>query len=252
MLDASLDPTAAGPGPRSAAARVVAAVLMASVVAGAAGAIGETTLDYYKPSPEVAKNTRDPGPLRRELAALTPKNLTIAFGTLAILLGTSLAAAGLVVGRSGGRSAIAGVAGAAIGLVVAGAGSFIMSPIFYNAFDPARPSMLAMIVVRGAIWAAIGAVAGAVYGHSAAGPHAVPRTLLGGLAGAFVATIVFELAHAILDPLDRNDQILPTSTTSRYLAYALVSLLVALGAALSLTHRHPSEKPGQPEPDLGI
>jgi hypothetical protein len=227
--DASI-PSPGGRHPRLLWGWTLTAALIAGLVTWY---IGEKTLDYYTVSEAALKNLSDPGPMRREYARVIPRNLAIAYGTLGALLGLMMGLAGGLAGRSLGRGIVATLAGALAG-AAAGVGlSFALVPLFPTSFDQGQPSVLLMIGVRGGIWASIGAVAGLALAVGLGRQTSALKTLVGGFVGGLVGTVAFEIGNALLNALDRNDQIHPTSSNSRLLAYMTVSVLAAIGATLA-------------------
>lgn len=210
-------------------------VLPAAVIAGlGAWACGESTLDYFQPSAAAAKNHLDPRALNLELSVLVPKNASIAFGMQGALLGLLL---GLAVGLAR-RSVTGGITGGIGGLLLGALAGIVVPlalvPIFMGSYRPAEPNMMLLLMIRGGIWAAIGAAAGLAFGLGSGRPAWLARTFLGGLAGGFAGTLVFEIANALIDPLDRNDKTIPTTPLARVLSYLLVAVFVALGTLYSV------------------
>ena len=233
-----------GPGPIRPGA-VWGWVVLASLLAGLGSwACGEATFDFYTVSEAAAKNLQDPGPMRKELAVIVPRNVAIANGAQGALLGLVLGlAGGLARGRW--KSGLgAGLAGMVVGGLAGAALSFALVPLFQKHYDPAGQTLLITALARAGIWSAIGAVVGAAFGWGLGGVRQVGHSLLLGFLGGMVGTTVFELVNALANPSDLNDQVIPTHWTSRLIAYLIVAVFVGLGAALSVRK---GEKPSAPE-----
>jgi hypothetical protein len=245
MSTKSTPPTPDGRDPRSLWAWTLTAALIAGL---ASWSIGERTLDYFQASEAAMKNLSDPGPMRRELAVFVPRNVAIAYGTLGALLGSMMGLAGGLVRGSIARGFVAFLIGGLAGAAAGAALSFALVPVFLTSFDPGQPSMLLMIGVRGGIWAATGAIAGLALGLGLGHFGNVAATLLGGLLGGLTGTVAFELGNALVNALDRNDQVHPTTSASRLLAYMSVSLLAAIGVIIAARGRLPQHRGGAPKP----
>ncbi len=228
-------PAASGPAPGAAHPPLLWAwALGAALVAGLMSwYIGERTLDSFKPSLAASQNRFDPGPMRREMAVTVPRNVAIAYGTLGALLGFTMGLAGGMARRSAGIGLAAALGGALLGTVAGAALSFALVPYFMASFDPTQPTLMKMILTRGGIWAAIGAAAGLAFGLGSGHRWHLVRVLLGGFLGAIAGTIAFEVSNALIDPLGKNDQTIPTTLLARLLAYLCVAVGVAVGIALT-------------------
>jgi hypothetical protein len=233
---APVDPTPAPPEARAAATgipqlRVWTYAVAAALVAGmVAWGIGERTHELFVPSR--AGDSRDFSALVRSKAITDRQNAAIVFGALGALLGLFSGAAGGALGRS-----IRGGAGAALaGLVLGGLGAAVaaygLTPIFNHFYSDEAPSLVLPFLVRGGIWAIAGMAAGLALGWGSRGRGGIPGALIGGLVGAACGTIAFEVANGLLFPDDRNDAVIPTSTSARLMACLLVSVGVAVGAAV--------------------
>jgi hypothetical protein len=193
--------------------------------------------DYYKVSEKAARNLQDPNPMRQEMAVTVPRNVAIANGAQGALLGLLL---GLVGGlaRGGPRSGVpTGLGGMVGGGLVGVALSYMLVPVFQQHYDPAGDTLLVTTLTRAGIWSAIGAIAGAAFGWGLGRWQQVAHSFLLGFLGALIGTAAFELINALLNPSDKNDQIIPTDWKSRLTAYLLVALFVGFGCLLSVQGR---------------
>jgi hypothetical protein len=215
-------------------------VLTASLAAGAAAwYLGEKTQNYFKPSEAASKNIQDPGPLRRELATIMPRNSAISYGILGALIGLGLGLAGGLA-RGSPASALVVAGPAAVVGAAAGAGlSFALVPFHLAGFDPTNPSLMLSLFIRSGIGAAIGASAGLIFAIALAAPRRAARIALGGLMGGLVAAFAFEVLMPFIDPLDRNDQAVPTTPLARFLALMSSALLIGIGVVLAARRGEP-------------
>jgi hypothetical protein len=216
--------------------------ITAALVAGfLAWGIGEITCDYYRPSAKAQQSARDFTALNREKAIADQKNTAIAYGTFGAVLGLFSG----VAGGASRRSIPGGACAAMVGLMLGGIGTVVVSyrlaPIFARYYSDETGSLILSFLVRGGIGAIVGMTAGLALGWGWRGTLAVPRELVGGLAGGVCGAIAFEVVNAVVFPADRNDAVIPSSMQARLLAYVIVSVAVALGAVLFGRHRSLSE-----------
>jgi hypothetical protein len=211
-----------------------ALAVAAALVAGLASwSVGEKTMDYYLPSEAASKNLRDPGPLRRELAVIVPRNVAIAYGTFGGILGLLMGLVGSLSLRSATRAAGASLVGLLIG-VAAGVGlSFALVPTFQARLDPTGSDISLMILIRGGIAASIGAAAGLAFGLGLGSANRLIRSMIGGLLGAMTGAVAYEIINALANSLNRNDDLIPPTSTSRLLLYLSIALMGAVGSAIA-------------------
>jgi hypothetical protein len=123
-----------------------------------------------------------------------------------------------------------------MGLVLAGAAgagtAMGLVRLFFQIQDRQSNSLLLPLLVHGGIWSAIGLAAGVALGIGAGGRGRALRTGLGGLQGAIVSTLLFEVVGAIAFPTARTHYPVSEEAASRLLALVTVSMLVAAGAVV--------------------
>jgi hypothetical protein len=148
---------------------------------------------------------------------------------------------GLALGLAGGiarRSASAGSGSAILGLLLGAAAPAVVAkvllPIFFKRFNPSSNELMLSLLTVGAIWLSVGAAGGLAFGVALGGRGRWKATLVGGIAGAAVAAIVYEIAGALAFPAGKTDLPLATSLPARAMAHILVAILTAAGAVLSL------------------
>ena len=234
--DAAIDtPTTAGGG-----GRFWALVLGAAIVAGlAAWSAGEASLNRIKPRVHAANSRGIVLNLtgRREIALADAQNAGVAFALLGASLGAGLGMAGGLVRRSGGAAVRAALVGLFAGAVACALMSLALLPA-YNSYkarhpDEASRDLILPLLVHVSIWSAAGAVGGWAFaiGLDARGPHA--RIALGGLAGAALGAIAYELTGAALFPTALTTQFVSLTWETRLLARLAVTVFAAVGAAIA-------------------
>jgi hypothetical protein len=173
-----------------------------------------------------------------EIAATHAKNATLAFGLLGGVLGLALGFAGGLA-RS---SVTAGLKGAFLGLVlgiIVGVGSSRLVLPIYNRVveryeDKVSLNMAVPLLMHGVIWGSIGAVGGLAFGTGAGGRSRMFRGLVGGVVGAGLGAVIYEIGGGFLFPLAETVQPLSLTWDSRLLARSLVCVLAAGGAAFAI------------------
>ncbi|APW60583.1 hypothetical protein [Paludisphaera borealis] len=171
--------------------------------------------------------------LKSRKGAMIETSLT--FGMLGAILGLTLGLIGGVV-----RGSIrAGLAAGALGLVLGAIGGClanrIIMPLHHGLYRPDGSDLGLAILVQGSICAVVGAIAGGAFGLGLGdrGRRLDFRFITGGLLGALVGVVVFQMAGAIAFPFD--DVTLPLSATraTRFFAQESVAIFVALGVVLA-------------------
>lgn len=227
--------SAPGSGPSSDARRTrLAAALAAGVVAAVVnGGAGELVAERFKPEPErVTMLGRGTG----IVTVATANRAAVRNGVA--LYGLSGAVLGLVFGLAGGlsrgsvRGALAaGTSGLVAGGAAGAAAAFGVFPPFLRHLDPISGDLVLPMLCHAAVWSLPGAAAGLVFGLGA-GIRPV-RTAAGGLVGASLAAVVFEVAGAAVFPNAKTDQPVAASFAARSLAQGHLALLTGLGIAVA-------------------
>jgi hypothetical protein len=179
--------------------------------------------------------------LRKATPGVEVKNAAATYGLLGVLLGGAL---GLVAGlaRGSARSALVATLVGAVAGTAAGAGmSAAMIPIFFRTVD-AETGMLLGLLTHAGIWVPIGAAAGLAFGIGLGGPRSIALALLGGLAGAALGTMAYEVINGLVFPNARLDKPIPDESQSRILGAFCVTIFTAAGAALGVGERKPVDR----------
>jgi hypothetical protein len=242
--------TAPADRPTRASGRAIwAAALLAGLLATLlAWMAGEALVRRF--SPESAPAER--GPLEGGGVALAQINSawawigTIVYAVQGSGLGLLLGAAGAIAGRRL-RRAWAGV----IGLILGGAWGAGLSaaifPIFFRTVDLNSDDLLVPLFMHAAVWVGLGAAGGLAFGLGLGdGSRHLPRALAGGATGALIGTVLYEVAGTVLFPLDQTGLPVAAAAPPRLVAFALVNLLTAAGAAWAVVSARPSGEAATP------
>ena len=217
--------------------------LLAGLIAGAASWLGGEAIygrlipplmatGGFPTAEEVREATRARhSGVTREVAATT--------AMLGAALGLALGAAGGGVRGSGRTAAIAGLSGAVLGGIGGALATLALMPVYFRFYNPDQDDLLVAMLIQGGIAAVIGAAAGAVFGAGIAGGFRagaggrafVGRTLVGGLLGAAMGVVIFQVAGVLAFPLDQTTKPVSTSWGSRLFSHLAVAVLGAVGAA---------------------
>jgi hypothetical protein len=217
-------------------------VLVLAMLAGAAAwRVGESTLDYFKPSEAASANYRDTTDLNREMPRVKALNGALHFGVLGGLLGLALGLAGGLSRWSLAGALSGALAGLILGTAAGALPSFVVMPwdFEHRHDDPSKTELLMPMLVHMGLWSGAGLAAGLAFGIGAYGfkPLRLFETALAGLIGAMLGTFVYELAGAILFPLARTANPFSETAGTRLLARLCVAGFVSLGAIRSLPSR---------------
>jgi hypothetical protein len=249
---AELPPAAPSPStgdrPAGLPARLWIWALAAGIAAGAVAAIGGEAAHKrrFVPPMKLPANYESLGMydkpdvlsavLRKETPGVESKNTAVAYGLLGAAIAGALGLAGGLArrsGRSGLITAVVGVlAGGAIGAIM----SAVLVPVFFRELTDETGMMLGLMVHAG-IWVPIGAAAGLALGVGLGSSRAMALALIGGLAGAALGSMAFEVINALAFPNARLDMPIPELRSSRILAALSVAVCTSLGAALGLQER---------------
>jgi hypothetical protein len=225
--ESEVQPGASGSSPDVGAGfRALALTVAAGLAAGVlAWAVGEATL------------IREAGLAAKGRVVRSPtvdgiRNGMVSFGAQGAALGLGLGLAAGLARRSVRSGIVAGVIGLVLG-GAAGAGAARLLMPFYYANVRANSPVYSLIV-HGGIWAAVGAAAGLAFGMGLGGRDRTIRALLGGVGGALVATVVYELAGILLFPLAQTDRPISLTPATRLLARLIVAVFVAWAAVAAV------------------
>jgi len=216
---------------------VLLAVAAAALAAGAASGLSEATLDRIR-GKDVAQTPMAGGASLADINRIVVKRATLMYGLQGAALGLLLGLAGAAARRSVSAAALGGP----VGLVVGGAaGAGAARGLFRSYFalaDLSEENMLLALLCHAGVWGLIGLAGGLAYGLGLGGGGGrVARAAVGGLIGAVLATVLYEVVGAALFPLDKTAEPVAATVAARLFGIASVCLFAALGAALSAEPR---------------
>jgi hypothetical protein len=237
--------------------------LSAGLFAGLAAWLGgERTLDHFSPALEWRIGKVDAvyrlKPTAGSLRVAGTKNAALGFGILGGALGLALGVAGALAGRTPRRAFLAGVTGLTLGALAEAAATLVAVPPYYRAkdLDRSQDDLPLALRTHAGIWSLAGAAGGLAFGLGL-GRGGVRRTataVVGGMMGAGLGAVVFELLGALAFPIEAYTAE-PISNTpgSRLLARLLVAVGAAIGVAAASDHSaiaassggSPSDSPAQ-------
>ncbi len=156
------------------------------------------------------------------------QNAAVAYGLLGAILSFVLGlTAGCFLGHfSIPRVLAAGVAGIVLGASFGAASSYGLTPIYFNRMGTADITL--SLLVHLGIWTSVGAASGAAFGVGSGTRDVLVRALVGGIAGAALGTILFDISGALL-PLARTERPLSEVAGTRLVANIVLCLCVASG-----------------------
>lgn len=171
----------------------------------------------------------------RRNGVATEAALTIAMQGAALGLTLSLAGA-MLAGRalSGMRT---GLAGMVIGGLAPGVAAWGLMPVFLRYYNPDKDMLLLAMAIHGCVAMVTGAAAGLAFGLGLSGggggrrARFVSSSLQGGLLGAGVAMLIFQIAGMVVFPLSQTTLPISITQASRLTSHLLVALFAAAGAA---------------------
>ena len=175
--------------------------------------------------------------LRRETPVVETKNAAAAYGLLGAVLGGSLGLAAGLARRSPGAASRAALLGVLAGGATGAAMSAALVPVFFRIIDP-ESGMLPALLTHAGIWAPIGAAAGLAFGVGLGRPRTILLALFGGLAGAALGTIAYEVVNSLAFPNLRLDKPIPGEAPSRILGDFCITIFTALGVVLGVGERN--------------
>jgi hypothetical protein len=220
--------------------------LLAAALAGLLAWAGGEWVEKANEVPAVSEFTV-PGSSQfaRRAAAITTRS-TLSYGLLGSALAVALGLAGGLSRRSPRRALAGAGAGLVLGAVAGAMAARVFVPLFLRNENTQAEDLLLPLLTHGGIWSPVGAAAGLCLGLGFDGPGTrALRSALGGLAGAVLATLLYEVAGAVAFPLDQTGQPISAGAGSRLFARLVVSVAVAAVAVISL------RSPGPPGVKLG-
>jgi hypothetical protein len=176
------------------------------------------------------------------------KNVALSSGVFGALLGAALGASGGLGRRSPVAARRASVFGLVVGALAGSGMALVVLPQYYRSFLRFRPEgLIVPILLHAAIWGAVGAAGGLALGLGLGGRGRAVRALLGGMGGAIMGAVFYEIVGAIAFPMSRTYQPAAADWPPRLLGRLLVASLAALGAALAIADVETASLQNRPE-----
>ena len=236
-----MSPDEPGPAPSTDCARPGwGAPLLAAALAGLLAWAGGEWVEKANQVPIVSEHTVGGSIQFAQRAAAIATRSTLAYGLLGAALAGALGMTGGLARRSPRRALAGAGAGLVLGAVAGATAARVFVPLFLRNENTQAEDLLLSLLTHGGIWSLVGAAAGLSlgFGFHGAGPRAL-LSGLGGLAGAVLATILYEVIGAMAFPLEQTGQPISAGAGSRLFARLVVSVAVAAVAARAL------RKPGR-------
>ncbi len=228
--DAKVDSVpAATPSPAANVKALIAGILLA--VAGAW--IAANLADRFRFIENVEHGVKYPGmrlahhATKLEIGRAT-QNAAVAYALLGAVLSLILGVtAGCVLGRfSIPRVLAAGLVGIVLGASFGAASSYGLTPIYFNRMGTADVTL--SLLIHLGIWTAVGAASGVAFGVGSGSRDVLVRSLVGGITGAALGTLLFDIFGAFL-PLAHTERPLSEEAGTRLAANIVLCLCVVGG-----------------------
>jgi hypothetical protein len=215
--------------------RLVAMALVAGLLAGvAAWLVGETILEAYRTilSPKIKREADAGVALQVMRARLLSASGT--FTALGAIVGLGLGLSGGLARRSASAGAKAALLGCVVGSIAAASVSLLVLPNFFKRYDPQSQDLVLPLLTLGAICSSVGAAGGLAFGVGLGGRDRWMKSLVGGLIGAALATVTYELVGAVAFPTSRTELPVSLAYATRAMLHVLVAAFAGVGSALAL------------------
>ena len=216
--------------------RLLGMALVAGLLAGVATwLVEETILEAYRQvlSPKVQRGVDAEDLIRAARAHLTSS--VYAFTSLGAILGLSLGLSGGLARRSVRAESTGALAGCVVGSIAGASVSLLVLPHFFKAYDPQSQDLVLPLLTLGSICSSVGAAAGLAFGIGLGARDHWLKSLVGGLIGAALATVVYEVVGAVAFPADKTELPISQTYATRAMLHVLVGSLTAVGSALGLS-----------------
>jgi hypothetical protein len=135
-----------------------------------------------------------------------------------------------------------------IGSIAAASVSLLVLPYFFKNRDPQSHELILPLLTVGSICSAIGAAGGLAFGIGLGGRDRWIKSLLGGMLGAGLGTVAYEVVGAIAFATDKTELAISMTAVTRAMLHVLVATLAAVGAALALGLSSKRRDPAPPPP----
>jgi hypothetical protein len=237
--DSNLDAPSGPPDKAFAAvggqSRLLGMALVAGLLAGVAALLaGEAILEAYRADLNPKMQRGMDAQVGRRFASAHLASASGTYATLGAIVGVSLGLAGGLARRSASAGVRAALLGCVVGSVAGVSTSLLVLPNFFKHHDPQSTDLVSPMMTLGSICSSIGAAGGLAFGIGLGGRHRWVKSLVGGLLGAALATVAYEVIGAIAFATDKTELPISQTPTTRAMLHVLVAVLTAAGSALAL------------------
>lgn len=215
--------------------------IVAAVLGGLLGWLAGNEMARRLPWKEHAQVAIENGRDRLEVRGLLglqneaeKKSAVVGMGFLGSILGSMLGVGGGLARRSNPRAALGGGIGLFLGAAVGAAVPWVLVPVFYRSISQ-PPNLTLPLMVHTCMYSAIGSIAGLALGIGLRGWAGAAKGLVAGAMGAGLGSLVFNIVHTIVFPLEWDFSPMPGNTTSRMIAHLCVALMSVVSVVSVLT-----------------
>ena len=209
-------------------------VLIVGILLAVAGAwIAANLADRFRTIENVQRSVKYSGikgdfPSAKLEIGRATQNAAVAYALLGAVLSLILGVtAACFLGRfSIPRVLAAGLAGIVLGASFGAASSYGLTPIYFHRMETADVTL--SLLIHLGIWTAVGAASGVAFGLGSGSRDVLVRSLVGGIAGAALGTILFDIFGAFF-PLAHTERPLSQEAGTRLAANIVLCLCVASG-----------------------
>jgi MFS family permease len=124
------------------------------------------------------------------------------------------------------RGLTAGLAGIVLGASFGAASSYGLTPVYFSRMETADITL--SLLIHLGIWTAVGAASGVAFGVGSGSRGVLVRSLVGGITGGALGTVLFDMSGAFL-PLAHTERPLSEEAGTRLAANVVLCLCVAMG-----------------------
>jgi hypothetical protein len=225
--------------------RLLALTITAAIAAGLlAWLVGETKPMWAVPAsrPQMTMGTLGMIPTTATIQAAEVATAARLHGVFGAFLGLAMGVAGGLASRSPRRAMHAGLLGMACAAAVGIAAPYAVIPLFNRFRDSFPEELVGSILMHGLIWTSLGVTAAfALALGQGGGTGRLGRVLWGGLLGALVGTVIFDVSGAVFGANDHTGEPVSTTSASRLAARLVISVSVAIAASLGSRKGRPWE-----------